>query len=101
MIDAWKEIAVESAAFYIGWGGLLIGIAFGFIVYRTNFCTMGSVSDILSFGDWNRFRALASGHRDGDARGSADRARRHRGHDAEHVSGPGAGLGRQCGRLAG
>lgn len=57
MIEAWKEIAVESAALYIGWGGLLIGIAFGFIVYRTNFCTMGSISDILSFGDWSRFRA--------------------------------------------
>ncbi|MCB1334375.1 MAG: YeeE/YedE family protein [Roseivivax sp.] len=57
MIDTWKEIAVESADFYIGWGGLLIGILFGFIVYRTNFCTMGSISDILSFGDKNRFRA--------------------------------------------
>lgn len=57
MIDIWKEVAIESADFYIGWGGLLIGILFGFIVYRTNFCTMGSISDILSFGDWNRFRA--------------------------------------------
>ncbi len=57
MIDAWRDIAVESAAFYIAWGGLLIGIVFGFLVHRTNFCTMGSLSDILSFGDWNRFRA--------------------------------------------
>ncbi len=56
-MDALREVAVESAAFYIGWGGLLIGIAFGFIVYRTNFCTMGSISDLLSFGDFNRFRA--------------------------------------------
>jgi uncharacterized membrane protein YedE/YeeE len=57
MIDSWREVAVGSAAFYIGWGGLLIGMLFGFVVYRTNFCTMGSISDILSFGDWNRFRA--------------------------------------------
>jgi len=57
MIDIWKEVAVESAAAYIGWGGLLIGMIFGFIVYRTNFCTMGSISDILSFGDFRRFRA--------------------------------------------
>lgn len=57
MLDTLREAAVESAALYIGWGGLLIGICFGFIVYRTNFCTMGSISDILSFGDWNRFRA--------------------------------------------
>lgn len=57
MIDIWKEAAVESAAFYIGWGGFIIGLVFGFIVYRTNFCTMGSISDILSFGDYRRFRA--------------------------------------------
>ncbi len=42
---------------YIGWGGFLIGIVFGYIVYKTNFCTMGSISDILSFGDYRRFRA--------------------------------------------
>lgn len=57
MIELWKEAVVESAAFYIGWGGLLIGVIFGFIVYRTNFCTMGSISDILSFGDYRRFRS--------------------------------------------
>ncbi|WP_319823960.1 YeeE/YedE family protein [Thalassovita sp.] len=56
-MEALKEAAIESAAAYIGWGGLLIGTVFGFIVYRTNFCTMGSISDILSFGDFSRFRA--------------------------------------------
>lgn len=62
-MDALVEAAIEGAPFYIGWGGLIIGIVFGFIVYRTNFCTMGSISDILSFGDYNRFRAwlLAAG----------------------------------------
>lgn len=57
MIDIWKEAAVESAAFYIGWGGLLIGAVFGAILARTNFCTMGSLSDIVNFGDWRRFRS--------------------------------------------
>lgn len=57
MIETWKAAVVENAALYVGWGGLLLGIVFGFIVYRTNFCTMGSISDILSFGDRNRFRA--------------------------------------------
>jgi uncharacterized protein len=57
MIDIWKEIVIASPAFYIAWGGLLIGTVFGFIIYRTNFCTMGSISDILSFGDYSRFRA--------------------------------------------
>lgn len=56
-MDDLQEMMIESAAFYIGWGGLIIGIIFGFIVYRTNFCTMGSISDILSFGDYKRFRA--------------------------------------------
>jgi uncharacterized protein len=57
MIETWKMTAVESAASWIGWGGLLIGIVFGFLVARTNFCTMGSLSDILSFGSYNRFRS--------------------------------------------
>ncbi|MDU8926209.1 YeeE/YedE family protein [Alisedimentitalea sp. MJ-SS2] len=57
MIDAWKEVAVENAAMYIGVGGLLIGLVFGAILVRTNFCTMGSLSDIANFGDWRRFRS--------------------------------------------
>ena len=56
-MDALRDAAIENAALYIGWGGLIIGIVFGFIDYRTNFCTMGSISDILSFGDYNRFRS--------------------------------------------
>lgn len=57
MLEIWKEAVVANGAAYIGWGGLAIGILFGFIVYRTNFCTMGSISDILSFGDYRRFRS--------------------------------------------
>ena len=37
--------------------GFAIGLAFGAIVYRTNFCTMGSISDLMTFGDGRRFRA--------------------------------------------
>ena len=63
MLEMWRETIVENPGFYLGWGGLLIGTIFGFIVYRTNFCTMGSISDILSFGDYRRFRSwlLAAG----------------------------------------
>ncbi len=57
MLETWKEIVVESSGLYVGFGGLLIGFVFGFIVYRTNFCTMGSISDMLSFGDYRRWRA--------------------------------------------
>ncbi len=57
MFDAWKEVVISSPDFYVGWGGLIIGIVFGFVVFRTNFCTMGSISDMLSFGDFRRFRS--------------------------------------------
>ena len=33
-----------------------LAFAFGAITQRTNFCTMGSVADIVSFGDWTRMR---------------------------------------------
>ncbi len=63
MLDAWREAVTAAPAFYIGWGGLLIGMVFGYIVFRTNFCAMGSISDFMSFGNFNRFRAwmLATG----------------------------------------
>jgi len=57
MIETLREIITESPSFYVGWGGLLIGLVFGFVVFRTNFCTMGSISDMLSFGDFRRFRS--------------------------------------------
>ncbi len=33
-----------------------LAFAFGAIAQRTNFCTMGSVADIVGFGDWTRMR---------------------------------------------
>jgi uncharacterized membrane protein YedE/YeeE len=38
------------------WGGFIIAFVFGFVGNRTNFCTMGAVSDIVNMGDWNRMR---------------------------------------------
>ncbi len=37
--------------------GLFAGIIFGATANKTNFCTMGAVSDIIFMGDANRFRA--------------------------------------------
>ena len=48
---------VENAAVAVALGGLVIGIVFGAVVQRTNFCTMGSLSDMLNFGDGRRFRS--------------------------------------------
>jgi hypothetical protein len=41
----------------VGIGGLVIGLIFGAVVQRTNFCTMGSISDLVLMGDGRRFRA--------------------------------------------
>ncbi len=56
-MEALKEVILENSPYSLVIGGLIIGFVFGFIVQRTNFCTMGSISDILSFGDYRRFRA--------------------------------------------
>lgn len=37
--------------------GFVLGAVFGATVHCTNFCTMGSLSDIVLMGNWNRFRA--------------------------------------------
>lgn len=42
---------------FLAVGGLIIGFAFGAHVTRTNFCTMGAISDIANLGDWRRMRA--------------------------------------------
>lgn len=52
-----RDIVAAGAATWLATGGFLIGAVFGAIVFRSNFCTMGSLSDILSFGDYRRFRA--------------------------------------------
>ena len=37
-------------------GGLILGFVFGAVANRTNFCTMGAVSDIVNMGSWGRMR---------------------------------------------
>lgn len=45
------------------WAALALGLAFGAIAQRTQFCTMGAVADVVNVGDWSRMRmwALAMG----------------------------------------
>ncbi len=45
------------------WAAFVLSTAFGAIAQRTQFCTMGAVSDIVHMGDWTRMRqwALAAG----------------------------------------
>ncbi len=39
------------------WGTFAIALVMGAIVNKTNFCTMGAVSDVVNMGDWGRMRA--------------------------------------------
>lgn len=41
----------------IVWCGFGLGIVFGFIANKTNFCTMGAISDVVNMGHWGRMRA--------------------------------------------
>ena len=52
-----REMIQQDPALWLAAGGFMIGVVFGYIVFRTNFCTMGSISDFMSFGDYRRFRA--------------------------------------------
>ncbi len=49
-----EETLVSAST--IVWLAFAIGAVFGVVAHRTNFCTMGAVSDIVNMGDWNRMR---------------------------------------------
>ena len=57
MIENWREIVLANPDFHIGVWGLIIGLIFGYVVNRTNYCAMGAISDIENFGDYRRFRS--------------------------------------------
>ena len=57
MIENLREIVLENPGYFVTLGGLTIGFVFGFTVFRTNFCTMGSISDIVALADYRRFRS--------------------------------------------
>lgn len=52
MIDA--DIAATTST--VVWGAFALAFVFGFVAQRSNFCTMGAVSDIVNIGDWTRMR---------------------------------------------
>ena len=49
-----EDLPITTVVASLGFG---LGLVFGITVQRTNFCTMGSISDIVFMGDWTRFRA--------------------------------------------
>ncbi|MEZ5542437.1 MAG: YeeE/YedE family protein [Pseudomonadota bacterium] len=50
------ESFAEAQAFFL-WSTFVIALLMGAIVNKTNFCTMGAVSDLVNMGDSGRFRA--------------------------------------------
>ncbi len=57
MMENLRALLSENAAVSLAFGGLVIGVFLGLVVQRTNFCAMGGISDMLTFGDARRFRA--------------------------------------------
>lgn len=53
-MTAHAHLASLSAT--VLWAAFALAFAFGAIVQRTNFCTMGGVADIVNFGEWTRMR---------------------------------------------
>src|SRR5262245_59087185 len=49
-VTTLREIVAHNAPLALALGGFLIGLLFGWAVYRTNYCAMGSLSDIHNFG---------------------------------------------------
>ncbi|HET7525593.1 MAG TPA: YeeE/YedE family protein [Burkholderiaceae bacterium] len=50
------ETAAAPAATVVVWGGFAIAFVFGAVANKTNFCTMGALSDIVNMGHWGRMR---------------------------------------------
>jgi uncharacterized membrane protein YedE/YeeE len=51
-----SEGAAGDPSSLVVWGGLGLGFVMGAVANRTNFCTMGAVSDVVNMGHWGRMR---------------------------------------------
>ena len=51
-----QDVNPASLQPVVAWGAFVLAFVFGFVGNRTNFCTMGAVSDVVNLGDWNRMR---------------------------------------------
>ena len=50
------EVNPASLVPLVAWGAFALAFVFGFVGNKTDFCTMGAVSDVVNMGDWNRMR---------------------------------------------
>ena len=47
----------SEAQWFLLWSAFILAFIMGAVVNKTNFCTMGAVSDMVNMGDYGRFRA--------------------------------------------
>lgn len=47
---------LEHLASIVAWLAFALGVVFGAVAQRVDFCTMGAISDIVQMGDWRRMR---------------------------------------------
>jgi uncharacterized protein len=53
---AVSEVTPAQLVPYVTWGAFMLAFVFGAVGNKTNFCTMGAVSDWVNMGDKNRMR---------------------------------------------
>ncbi len=51
-----NEVTPAQLVPYVTWGAFALAFVFGAVANKTNFCTMGAVSDWVNMGDTNRMR---------------------------------------------
>jgi uncharacterized protein len=51
-----QDIDLKALSTLVLWAAFGLSVLFGAIIQRTQFCTMGAVSDIVTIGDWARMR---------------------------------------------
>ena len=50
------DASANQLASVVVWGGFVLAFIFGAVANKTNFCTMGALSDIVNIGHWGRMR---------------------------------------------
>ena len=50
------DAVANPHATLVVWGGFSLAFIFGVVANKTNFCTMGALSDIVNMGHWGRMR---------------------------------------------
>ena len=50
------DATTNSLSSIVVWGGFALAFVFGAVANKTNFCTMGALSDIVNMGHWGRMR---------------------------------------------